>query len=148
MKDASNTIHLQIIGPAVLVGPGDAEAEAGIATFLLRSTDSSGQGTINATSSGLDPDSENISLVELNWEERQNASEIIIEANDTNRLKIASSFLIQQPSIRDETQNFLMLIRENPDQFNPKEIETIAESGTTIFLLSNFEEKGPYPKIA
>ena len=62
-----------------------------------------------------------------------------IRVDDANRVKIASSFLIRQANIREETQNFLMLIREKPSQFNPKEIEQLAASGTTVYLLSNFE---------
>jgi beta-galactosidase len=64
VTDASNSIHLQISGPAVLIGPGELGAEAGIATFLLRSTEGGGEVNINATSSGLDPDSDNISVSE------------------------------------------------------------------------------------
>ncbi len=70
-----------------------------------------------------------------------------IRVDDANRVKIASSFLIRQANIREETQNFLMLIREKPSQFNPKEIEQLAASGTTVYLLSNFEGEKANKKI-
>lgn len=60
VPSASNAIHLQTTGPAVLVGPDEIEAEAGIATFLLRSTTESGLITVSATSSELNGDSDSI----------------------------------------------------------------------------------------
>jgi beta-galactosidase len=57
---SSNTINLGITGPAVLIGPDELDAEAGIAAFLLRATANSGVITVSATASGLDGDVENI----------------------------------------------------------------------------------------
>jgi hypothetical protein len=74
-------------------------------------------------------------------------SDILIPGDDGNRIKIASSFLIKQANIREETQNFLMMIREKPSQFNPKEIEQLASNGTTVYLLSNFADEKIHKKI-
>jgi hypothetical protein len=60
VPSASNSILLQTSGPAVLVGSDEIEAEAGIATFLLRSTTDSGLITVSATASGLNQDSDSI----------------------------------------------------------------------------------------
>lgn len=50
--NASNLISLNIVsGPAVLIGPNQVQAEAGIATFLLRSTTEPGLITVQAMAS-------------------------------------------------------------------------------------------------
>jgi beta-galactosidase len=54
VPNASNSISLNIIsGPAVLVSPNQVQAEAGVATFLLRSTTEPGLITVQATASTL-----------------------------------------------------------------------------------------------
>jgi len=61
VPNASNPISLNIIsGPAALVSPNQVQAEAGIATFLLRSTTESGLITVQATASGLTSDNASI----------------------------------------------------------------------------------------
>jgi hypothetical protein len=58
VSDASNNIHIDISGPATVIGPVDLEAEAGIASFLVRTIDSTGNITITTTASGLIGDAE------------------------------------------------------------------------------------------
>ena len=54
VPNASNLISLNIVsGPATLTSPGTVSSEAGIATFLLRSTITPGLITVQATASGL-----------------------------------------------------------------------------------------------
>ena len=54
VPDANNTITLAISsGPAYIVGPDQINAEAGIATFLIRTTNQSGEINISSTASGL-----------------------------------------------------------------------------------------------
>ena len=60
---ASNLVDLQISGSAILLSPSQVQAEAGIATFLIRSTSDTGLITVEATASGLDGDIKSISLV-------------------------------------------------------------------------------------
>lgn len=60
VPDASNEVHLSVLGPAVLIGPVDKDAEAGIATFLIRTTEDSGSISVSVTSSGLTEDSNSI----------------------------------------------------------------------------------------
>ena len=60
---ASNPVDLQISGPAILLSPSQVQAEAGIATFMLRATSDTGLITVEATASGLDGDSKSINLV-------------------------------------------------------------------------------------
>lgn len=58
---ASNSILLTITGgPATIVSQSSVAAEAGTATFLLRSTTDSGQITVQATASGLTSDTASI----------------------------------------------------------------------------------------
>jgi beta-galactosidase len=61
VSNASNLISLNIIsGPATLVSPNQVQAEAGIATFLLRSTTEPGLITVQATASTLSSDTATI----------------------------------------------------------------------------------------
>lgn len=58
--DAGGSAGGLVSGPAVLAGPGQFEAEAGIASFLLRTTTDAGQITITATAAGLTGDTAHI----------------------------------------------------------------------------------------
>ena len=57
VPDAFNTVHLNISGPAVLVTPADVPAEAGIASFLIRTTETPGAISLMAFATGLTGDS-------------------------------------------------------------------------------------------
>ncbi len=58
----------------------------------------------------------------------------------TLRLNIASNLLLKQSQLREDTKSFVMLIRETPDKFNIPTLKNLVESGTTIFLLTNFKK--------
>jgi len=61
VPNASNLISLDIVsGPATLASPNQVQAEAGIATFLLRSTTEPGLITVQATTSTLGSETESI----------------------------------------------------------------------------------------
>lgn len=64
------------------------------------------------------------------------------------RLKAASAFLTHQTQIRDETKTFLLLIRESTEDFSIKRLKALADSGTTIFILTNFKEGENSEKLA
>lgn len=56
VPDASNNIHLEVTGLASVIGPVDLNAEAGIASFLVRTSNTSGSVSLTATSTGLTGD--------------------------------------------------------------------------------------------
>lgn len=56
VPDADNEVTLGVSGPAVLAGPSQFQAEAGIASFLLKTTTNAGQITVNASAAGLTGD--------------------------------------------------------------------------------------------
>jgi len=59
VASASNSILLEVIsGPATVIGPIDLDAEAGIASFLIRTTNTARTITITASSTGLTEDTE------------------------------------------------------------------------------------------
>ena len=61
VPDASETVSLSVTsGPGIIVSPTEAEAEAGIASFLLRSTTEAGTITLSATAAGLTGDTSSI----------------------------------------------------------------------------------------
>ncbi|MHA2248830.1 MAG: hypothetical protein ACXAD7_00645 [Candidatus Kariarchaeaceae archaeon] len=79
----------------------------------------------------------------------QKGSDILLEgAEGSIKIKAASAFLAHQTQIRDETKTFLLMIRESPDDFPIKKIQELADSGATIFLLSNFQEGINNKKLA
>ncbi|MBN1765381.1 MAG: DUF4982 domain-containing protein [Sedimentisphaerales bacterium] len=61
VPNASPEVHLDISGPADLIGPVELEAESGIASFLIRTTDTAGNIIITATATGLSGDTDTIS---------------------------------------------------------------------------------------
>ncbi len=75
-------------------------------------------------------------------------AKIKLSKNDANKLYIASAFLMQQTFTRNDTKNFLFMIRGSPNEVNTKELEKFAENNTTVFFLANFEEGGHYKKMA
>lgn len=60
IPDASTAIHLNVSGPAVLVSSADVNAEAGIASFLIRTTEIPGTISLTATAAGLSGDSKTL----------------------------------------------------------------------------------------
>jgi len=79
----------------------------------------------------------------------QSGSDVEIEDDDAHlKLKVASGFLAHQTQIRDEINTYLMLIRSSTDEFNPEAIEAMANSGTTVFLLTNFDEGSKGDELA
>ncbi|MHA2169072.1 MAG: hypothetical protein ACXAB7_04075 [Candidatus Kariarchaeaceae archaeon] len=85
------------------------------------------------TSDGNDQKSANISLEGL---------------ENSIKLKVASAFLAHQTQIRDETKTFLLVIRQSADDFPIKKLKELADSGATIFLLTNFGEGVNSNKLA
>ncbi|OLS26219.1 MAG: hypothetical protein HeimC2_15890 [Candidatus Heimdallarchaeota archaeon LC_2] len=64
------------------------------------------------------------------------------------QLMAASAFLTHQTQIRDETKTFLLLIRQSTDDYSVKRLKALADSGTTIFILTDFGEGSNGDKIA
>lgn len=60
VPDASNNVTFSVSGEASLVSPEDVDAEAGIATALIRVSDQPGLITVTATASGLTADDASI----------------------------------------------------------------------------------------
>jgi len=60
VPDASNEVTFSVTGQASLVSPATVDAEAGIATALIRVSDLPGLITVTATASGLDNDNASI----------------------------------------------------------------------------------------
>ncbi|MDH5404500.1 MAG: hypothetical protein OEY49_18515 [Candidatus Heimdallarchaeota archaeon] len=70
----------------------------------------------------------------------QKTAKIVLD-DDSNqiRMKIASTLLMHQIHIRDETKTFLLLIREDTDEINLEKIVNYADNGATVFILTNFK---------
>ena len=56
VPDASNEVTLGVSGPAAFAGPNQFEAEAGVASFLVKTTTIAGEITVTATATGLTGD--------------------------------------------------------------------------------------------
>ncbi len=79
----------------------------------------------------------------------QKGSEILLNEEDSSiRMKAASAFLAHQTQIRDETKTFLLMIRQSSDDIPVKKIKEFADSGATIFLLTNFTKGTNRNKLA
>ncbi|MCH8906077.1 MAG: thioredoxin family protein [Candidatus Heimdallarchaeota archaeon] len=79
----------------------------------------------------------------------QSGSDIELNATEgTLKMKAASAFLAHQTQIRDETKTFLMLIRQSTDDYSVKYVKDLANSGATVYLLTNFREGANREKIA
>ncbi|MHA2503202.1 MAG: hypothetical protein ACXAE3_10045 [Candidatus Kariarchaeaceae archaeon] len=79
----------------------------------------------------------------------QSGSTVDIEGDDAEiKLKVASGFLAHQTQIREEINTYLLMIRSSTDDFNPELLLEMANSGTTIFMLTNFEEGSKREELA
>lgn len=79
----------------------------------------------------------------------QTGSKLQLEGDDGSlKLKAASAFLTHQTQIRDETKTFLLLIRQSTDDYSVKRLKALADSGTTIFILTDFSQGTMGDKIA
>ncbi|MCY3412418.1 MAG: hypothetical protein INQ03_12345 [Candidatus Heimdallarchaeota archaeon] len=67
---------------------------------------------------------------------------------DEKRMYIASSFLEYQTQIRQNTENFLFMIRGSTNDFNQENIKKHAENGTKVFILTNFDEGNQRKNLA
>lgn len=72
----------------------------------------------------------------------------LLDQNGHTKLKIASAFLAHQTQIREETTTYLMMIRRSTDDFSPQKILELADSGTTVFILTNFSEGSKIKDLA
>jgi beta-galactosidase len=78
---ATNAVTLQVTGPATLISSAVANAEAGIASFLIRTTSEVGVITASATASGLT--SGNNTLTTVPWTDRVTWFETLSAPPDT-----------------------------------------------------------------
>jgi len=63
VPDATNAVTLTVVGPATLVSQAVANAEAGIASFMIRTMPEAGKITVSAAGSGLTGGSDSITTV-------------------------------------------------------------------------------------
>jgi hypothetical protein len=79
----------------------------------------------------------------------KNASEFLLEEKESDmKLNLASSFLSHLTQIREDTFNYLLLIRPSTDDYNPDLIKEIINPQLKIFILTNFENGSKSSEIA
>jgi len=79
----------------------------------------------------------------------KNASEFLLKEKDSDiKLNLASSFLSHLTQIREDTFNYLLMIRPSTDDYNPDLIKEISNPQLKIFILTNFENGSKSSEIA